>query len=145
MANSYPTSISPKFWLIQIYVAAIWVGQIGYCFLLLLARKAETKVGPLDPLPPLSAQRFTLTADGREGGRFIPSICQLVHGNMGSCLGAHIGESVASEHLVTLFSIEPGSQILYRRNSIPRASRTFPSLRQYRLVGVSPAIVFASI
>jgi len=43
VANAYPTSISPKFWLIEIYVAAIWVGQIGYCFLLLLARKPETK------------------------------------------------------------------------------------------------------
>jgi len=43
VADAYPTSISPRFLLIEIYIAAIWVGQIGYCFLLLLARKPETK------------------------------------------------------------------------------------------------------
>ncbi|KZP30798.1 hypothetical protein FIBSPDRAFT_777025 [Athelia psychrophila] len=43
VTKSYPTSISPRPALIAIYVIAIYAGQIGYCVLLVLARKAETK------------------------------------------------------------------------------------------------------
>ncbi|KAJ6496807.1 hypothetical protein DFH09DRAFT_1376373 [Mycena vulgaris] len=38
-----PTSISPRPAVISVYVAAMYLGQIGYCVLLVLARKPETK------------------------------------------------------------------------------------------------------
>jgi hypothetical protein len=44
IAHIHPTAISPKFTLISVYVLAIYVGQIGYCLLLVLASKPETKV-----------------------------------------------------------------------------------------------------
>ncbi|KAJ6610466.1 hypothetical protein B0H10DRAFT_2166051 [Mycena sp. CBHHK59/15] len=44
IAKLYPTSISPKPAVISVYVAAMYLGQIGYCVLLVLARKPETKV-----------------------------------------------------------------------------------------------------
>ncbi|KAJ7453970.1 hypothetical protein B0H11DRAFT_2006559 [Mycena galericulata] len=43
IAKLFPTSISPKPAVISVYVAAMYLGQIGYCVLLVLARKPETK------------------------------------------------------------------------------------------------------
>ncbi|KAJ3981459.1 hypothetical protein F5890DRAFT_1568007 [Lentinula detonsa] len=43
ISKQFPTSISPKPIIIAIYVAAIYAGQLGYCVLIVLARKAETK------------------------------------------------------------------------------------------------------
>jgi hypothetical protein len=40
----FPTTITPKPWMIAIFIVAIWVSQIGYCIMLVLARKPETKV-----------------------------------------------------------------------------------------------------
>lgn len=40
----FPASISPYTPLIAAYFAAIYVCQIGYCVLLVIARKRETKV-----------------------------------------------------------------------------------------------------
>ena len=40
----YPSSISPKPLLIATYLLLVYVGQVGYCILLVIARKAETKV-----------------------------------------------------------------------------------------------------
>jgi len=39
----YPSSISPKPLLIATYLLLVYVGQVGYCILLVLARKSETK------------------------------------------------------------------------------------------------------
>ncbi|KAJ7257917.1 hypothetical protein B0H12DRAFT_1110609 [Mycena haematopus] len=39
----FPTSITPSFPVISIYIAAMYLGQIGFCILLVFARKAETK------------------------------------------------------------------------------------------------------
>ncbi|KAH8829161.1 hypothetical protein DL96DRAFT_1708315 [Flagelloscypha sp. PMI_526] len=39
----YPTAISPHPGSIAVYVVALWVTQLGYCILLLFARKRETK------------------------------------------------------------------------------------------------------
>jgi len=39
----YPSSISPKPLLIATYLLLVYVGQVGYCVLLVMARKAETK------------------------------------------------------------------------------------------------------
>lgn len=39
-----PTSITPKTAMIGVYIAFIWIAQLGYCVLLVLVRKAETKV-----------------------------------------------------------------------------------------------------
>ncbi|KAJ7636049.1 hypothetical protein DFH06DRAFT_1219826 [Mycena polygramma] len=43
ISKFYPTSITPRTSVISIYVAAMYLGQIGYCLLLVLARKPETK------------------------------------------------------------------------------------------------------
>ncbi|KAJ7746896.1 hypothetical protein DFH07DRAFT_924082 [Mycena maculata] len=43
IAKMYPTSISPRPSVISVYVAAMYLGQIGYCILLVIARKPETK------------------------------------------------------------------------------------------------------
>jgi len=43
VTKAHPTSISPRPFLIAIYVIAIYASQIGYCLLLVLARKPETK------------------------------------------------------------------------------------------------------
>ena len=40
----YPSSISPKPLLIGTYLLLVYVGQVGYCILLVAARKPETKV-----------------------------------------------------------------------------------------------------
>lgn len=44
VSHLFPTSISPKPWMIAMYGIAIWVGQIGYCMMLVMVRKPETKV-----------------------------------------------------------------------------------------------------
>jgi len=44
VSRSYPTSITPNAPAIGAYVAAIYLCQIGYCLLLVLASKPETKV-----------------------------------------------------------------------------------------------------
>lgn len=44
VSRLYPTSITPNATAIGIYVAVIYLGQIGYCLLLVLASKPETKV-----------------------------------------------------------------------------------------------------
>ncbi|ESK85664.1 hypothetical protein Moror_9933 [Moniliophthora roreri MCA 2997] len=43
ISRRFPTSISPKPIIISIYVAALFIGQIGYCILLVLVKKTETK------------------------------------------------------------------------------------------------------
>ncbi|KAH7888259.1 hypothetical protein F5I97DRAFT_1866924 [Phlebopus sp. FC_14] len=43
VTKMYPTSISPHPTLVAIYVIAIYIGQVGYCLLLVFARKVETK------------------------------------------------------------------------------------------------------
>ncbi|KAI0943760.1 hypothetical protein AcW1_002845 [Taiwanofungus camphoratus] len=44
ISELYPSSIAPDPSLIAIYITAIYIGQIGYCVLLVFARKQETKV-----------------------------------------------------------------------------------------------------
>ncbi|KAJ6485913.1 hypothetical protein C8R45DRAFT_998377 [Mycena sanguinolenta] len=39
----FRTSLTPSFPVISVYIAAMYLGQIGFCVLLVLARKAETK------------------------------------------------------------------------------------------------------
>lgn len=41
--KQHPSSISPNPWLIAIYILLLYVGQLGYCVLLVLAQKQETK------------------------------------------------------------------------------------------------------
>lgn len=49
IAKLYPSAISPKPQMIAVYIVMIYLGQIGYCILLVLARKPETKVKPTSP------------------------------------------------------------------------------------------------
>jgi len=43
VTRSHPASISPSVPAIAIYILAIYLGQVGYCILLVIARKPETK------------------------------------------------------------------------------------------------------
>ncbi|KAH8097101.1 hypothetical protein BXZ70DRAFT_311542 [Cristinia sonorae] len=43
VSRLYPAVIAPDPYMIAAYIVAIYLGQIGYCLLLLLARKPETK------------------------------------------------------------------------------------------------------
>jgi len=47
VAKLHPTSITPSSAAIGAYVGAIFICQIGYCFMLVMARKPETKVRSL--------------------------------------------------------------------------------------------------
>lgn len=53
ISKLHPTAISPRPSVIAAYVGAIYLGQIGYCLLLVMARKPETKVwtsfGTIEP------------------------------------------------------------------------------------------------
>ena len=44
VAKLYSTSITPNIKVLGAYVAAIYLGQIGYCILLVFTKRAETKV-----------------------------------------------------------------------------------------------------
>ncbi|KAK7032630.1 hypothetical protein VNI00_012894 [Paramarasmius palmivorus] len=43
ISKRFPTSISPKPVIVSIYVAALFIGQLGYCILLVLVKNADTK------------------------------------------------------------------------------------------------------
>ncbi|EPT02010.1 hypothetical protein FOMPIDRAFT_1160886 [Fomitopsis schrenkii] len=43
ISKLYPATIAPNSYLISVYVTFVYIGQLGYCMLLLLARKPETK------------------------------------------------------------------------------------------------------
>jgi hypothetical protein len=43
IARLYPAVIAPEPRMIAVYLVAIYLGQIGYCVMLVLARKPETK------------------------------------------------------------------------------------------------------
>jgi len=47
----FPSSISPNPFLIATYLLLVYVGQVGYCILLVTARKPETKVRDHERLP----------------------------------------------------------------------------------------------
>ena len=47
VARLHPTSITPNASVIGVYLAVVFLGQIGYCLLLVVASKAETKVNVL--------------------------------------------------------------------------------------------------
>ena len=42
--NIHPTVLSPLPHMLAVYVVAIYICQVGYCVLLVFARKPETKV-----------------------------------------------------------------------------------------------------
>ncbi|EIN14603.1 hypothetical protein PUNSTDRAFT_96574 [Punctularia strigosozonata HHB-11173 SS5] len=43
ISREYPTSLTPKPWMIAVYVVAVYLLQVGFCLLLVIARKPETK------------------------------------------------------------------------------------------------------
>ncbi|KAF9260668.1 hypothetical protein L218DRAFT_906680 [Marasmius fiardii PR-910] len=43
VVRRFPTSITPKPIIVSVYVAVLFLGQLGYCLLLVLASKPETK------------------------------------------------------------------------------------------------------
>lgn len=66
--NMYPSSISPKPLLIATYLLLVYVGQVGYCILLVMAKKQETK------------------KNHNQRGGTRPGACKLGHGIVGCSL-----------------------------------------------------------
>ena len=54
VSKLHPTPISPSRTLVAVYVLVIFAGQIGYCVLLVLTSKEETKVHCLETVLLLS-------------------------------------------------------------------------------------------
>jgi hypothetical protein len=80
----HPASISPSPRAIAAYIFAIYLGQVGYCILLVLARKPETKVRCCD------LQCLLLTDDTEHHNQRCRSRscnCKLGHGILGYCMG----------------------------------------------------------
>ena len=51
VSHLHPTSITPNASVIGVYLAVVFLGQIGYCLLLVVASKTETKVCCLSHKP----------------------------------------------------------------------------------------------
>lgn len=47
VGEMYPTSLTPSPSFIGVYIMAIYIMQVGYCVVLVIARKSETKVSLL--------------------------------------------------------------------------------------------------
>lgn len=59
ISKLYPATIAPNPYLISVYVTFVYIGQLGYCVLLVLARSPETKVRyPLGPVVRIYALLF---------------------------------------------------------------------------------------
>jgi hypothetical protein len=91
VAKLYPTALTPNVAVIGAYVAAIYVGQIGYCVLLVFTRDAETKVrSEFSYKPCLIEESYCYGSESVcPRNRPIPSFCESVHGTLGHFLGAH--------------------------------------------------------
>jgi hypothetical protein len=84
VSNDFRTVLSPKSWMIQMYIIAVWVGQIGYCGLLVLARKPETKVRECmrNKFPKVL---MCVTANSHPWIRAMACVDQLGPGRLGGC------------------------------------------------------------
>jgi hypothetical protein len=123
IAHIHRTAISPKFALIAIYVIAIYVGQFGYCLLLVLASKPETKV--FHPSPKYhTTLTLESTAYANKSRRSLPRLFQLCNGTLGYRMGPPM--------------------VPYHDNS-PRDSFAPPYLFKYRLTRLPPTYIRPSI
>lgn len=112
ISRLYPATIAPEPYMIAIYIVAIYLGQIGYCLLLVLAHKPETKVCPSSPVCPQHCiQLFPENAG--EGRRAAVSVCQLGDGWMGDCLGTY------SPTVVRVLCIETTSSSSFKHSLYP--------------------------
>jgi hypothetical protein len=84
VSNDFRTVLSPKSWMIQMYIIAVWVGQIGYCGLLVLARKPETKVR-VYMRNKLLKILMCVTANSHPWIRTMARVDQLGLGRLGGC------------------------------------------------------------
>jgi hypothetical protein len=82
----YPSSISPKPLLIATYLLLVYVGQVGYCALLVMARKTETKVRNPEVVRPVSQLTSGVENHNERGGNRLGTR-QLDHGVLGRRLG----------------------------------------------------------
>jgi hypothetical protein len=93
VTRSHPASISPWAPAIATYIFAIYLGQIGYCILLVIARKPETKARCCD----LHCLLLTPDATEHNSQRCRPRscICKLGHGRLGHCMGKWVSFPIA--------------------------------------------------
>lgn len=94
VTRSHPASISPWAPAIAAYVLAIYLGQVGYCILLVIARKSETKARCCGNLHCLL---LTVDSTGRndQGCRSCPCNCKLGHGRLGHFMGRRVSCPIA--------------------------------------------------
>ena len=89
VTRSHPASISPSVSAIAIFILAIYLGQVGYCTLLIFARKPETKVCCCLQYCLL---RLTNAREHRcQRCRSRSRICKLGYGRLGYCMGTYMG------------------------------------------------------
>lgn len=126
IAYIHPTAISPEFNFIAVYVLAVYVGQIGYCVLLVLASKPETKVTCCICLSSFYQSILILhpIAYPNKSSRFVSCIRQLHNGPLGYRMGPPM--------------------VPYHHNT-PRPSSTPPSLLKHRLTCLPPPHFRSSI
>ena len=96
VTRSHPASISPWAPAIAAYVLAIYLGQVGYCILLVIARKPETKARSSK----CDLHCLLLTSDTTDHNsqrcRSRSCICKLGHGRLGHCMGKRVSCPIAS-------------------------------------------------
>ena len=112
----YPSSISPNPAVIAVYVLAIYVGQFGFCLLLVLARKPETKVCREENKQYRTLwSRLNFLFSENIGERSRPHSCigQLGYGWVGSSLGEHRHSVVPFQEFRILQSLRFSNGSLY--------------------------------
>lgn len=87
ISKLHPTAISPRTSVLSAYVGAIFLGQIGYCLLLVMARKPETKVRKWSTAVAFAILDTVTTESPGERCRILARACQLHDGVLGDCMG----------------------------------------------------------
>ena len=85
----YPTALSPSPNMIAVYLVVVYIGQIGYCVLLVLARKAETKVRNGKIIACILGL-MTLKAHIDSWSWTASGLCQLGIGRVGRSMGQYL-------------------------------------------------------
>ena len=87
IAQLYPTAISPLPSMIAVYLVALYLAQVGYCVLLVVARNRETKVSRQGRSSDREADRRSALDHACTRRRAASRVRKLFVSCMGHCLG----------------------------------------------------------
>lgn len=108
VSKMYPTSITPSPKMITTYVIAIFVTQIGYCAILVFARRSETKVLLISLVCSVLLTSMKCTAaSAYKRKRFGGCVRKLDNGILGDCMGACIRSSY-HDSIYSIVTLLPG-------------------------------------